>query len=144
MLGAGLLHYFISQAVYPVRTRSISPDGANNHRFDSTVIGNSLLGITISFVLGVVFLLAYITTPLVRYKSDMPLAGTCSLAISAACHRDEDDTDAHLMPLKWGVISEDKDTGIGHACFSTMTDNARPDQGSEKGPGHPIEGGKYA
>lgn len=34
----------------------------------------------------------------------MPLNATCSNAISAACHRPEDDKQAYLFPVKWGMI----------------------------------------
>lgn len=34
----------------------------------------------------------------------MPLAGNCSLAISAACHPPLDDEDAALKPLMWGEV----------------------------------------
>ena len=35
----------------------------------------------------------------------MPLVSTCSAAISAACHRPQEDVDAHLFPVKWGVVT---------------------------------------
>lgn len=47
----------------------------------------------------------------------MPLASTCSAAISAACHPSPDDIDAAVLPVQWGVVST-KD-GIGHCSFSS-------------------------
>ena len=34
----------------------------------------------------------------------MPLVSTCSAAISAACHASSEDTEAHLLPVQWGII----------------------------------------
>ncbi|PLN76236.1 hypothetical protein BDW42DRAFT_188808 [Aspergillus taichungensis] len=39
-----------------------------------------------------------------RLRSDMPVASSCSAAISAACHPPPGDTDASLKPVKWGEI----------------------------------------
>lgn len=35
----------------------------------------------------------------------MPLVGSCSAAISAACQRPPEDKEAHLLPVQWGVIT---------------------------------------
>ena len=51
-----------------------------------------------------------------RYEEGMPLAGSCSAAISAACHPQADEVDVSLVPLKWGVVDVDK--GVGHCAFS--------------------------
>jgi hypothetical protein len=39
-----------------------------------------------------------------RYKGGMPIGATCSVVISAACHRPEDDIEAYLFPVQWGAI----------------------------------------
>ena len=53
-------------------------------------------------------LLLFITLLSLSYfhetKSGMPLASTCSAAISAACHPPRDDNEAHLFPVQWGNI----------------------------------------
>lgn len=54
--------------------------------------------------------------------SDMPLAGSCSAAISAACHPPKNGSDP-LRPLQWGVVSHDaygdQEQVIGHISFSS-------------------------
>ena len=59
----------------------------------------------------------------------MPLAGSCSAAISAACHQPSNDPDAAEKPLLWGVpddcLSADHgdtrtDTGVGRCCFTSL------------------------
>jgi hypothetical protein len=50
-----------------------------------------------------------------RYKPGMQLVGSCSVAISAACHgRSDIDTTA---PLQWGVTSKEG-AEVGHCTFS--------------------------
>ena len=51
-----------------------------------------------------------------RYKGGIPLAGSCSAAISAACHPLVDEGDVAQVPVKWGVVSVDK--GVGHCALS--------------------------
>ena len=59
----------------------------------------------------------------------MPFASTCSAAISAACHRPEADTDAHLLPVQWGVVGQDED-GLQHCAFTTSRYVQPPTKGS--------------
>ena len=52
------------------------------------------------------------------YDAGMPLAGSCSAAISAACHPKQQDKDMSVLPVKWGA---EKTTGpIGHCSFSSF------------------------
>ena len=56
----------------------------------------------------------------IPYKCGMPLAGSCSMAISAACHPIEQVDDGENIAekkLQWGVVSTGVD-GIGHCAFS--------------------------
>ncbi|KAL2129741.1 hypothetical protein VTI74DRAFT_7388 [Chaetomium olivicolor] len=48
----------------------------------------------------------------------MPVAGSCSAAVSAACHPVPYDQLACFQPLQWGVASVDDD-GIRHCSFSS-------------------------
>jgi len=63
-----------------------------------------------------------------HYKAGIPLAGSCSIATSAACHGSSVNTTA---PLQWGVTSE-KGAEIGHCAFSDREIDL------------PIEGALYA
>lgn len=55
-----------------------------------------------------------------HFPKDMPLASTCSAAISAACHRPAEDFDAHLLPVQWGVVSD------GNRCAFTTHRDVKP------------------
>lgn len=63
----------------------------------------------------------------------MPLASTCSAAISAACHQPlPDDQEAYMFPVQWGVVGVDRNADgvrVGHCCFSTARDVKGPVEG---------------
>lgn len=54
-----------------------------------------------------------------RRKLDgaMPVVGSCSVAISAACHRPDWDTDAAFKPVQYGLTTDDH--GIVRASFTS-------------------------
>jgi len=54
----------------------------------------------------------------------MPLVATCSAAISAACHRPEQDVDAHLLPVQWGIITTSETPA--RTAFTTWRDVRAP------------------
>ena len=60
----------------------------------------------------------------------MPLASTCSAAISAACHRPHADNEAHLLPVQWGVIDQDE-SGRDRCSFTTFREVALPTPGMD-------------
>ena len=60
----------------------------------------------------------------------MPLASTCSAAISAACHRPDADKEAHLLPVQWGVICQD-DFGRDCCSFTTFRGVVPPTPGMD-------------
>jgi len=49
------------------------------------------------------------------YQYDMPLAGSCSASISAACYPVRHDSDAVMRRLKWGDVGGDD---ARHLSFS--------------------------
>ena len=60
-----------------------------------------------------------------KISGDVPLVSTSSIAISAACHRPEDDVDAHLLPVRWGVISPEGVTPV-QCSMTTLRDVSVP------------------
>ncbi|KAF2186208.1 hypothetical protein K469DRAFT_706868 [Zopfia rhizophila CBS 207.26] len=48
----------------------------------------------------------------------IPIAGSCSTAISAACHAPDDEPeDGANLPMKWGVVNDN--WGVGHCAFTS-------------------------
>jgi hypothetical protein len=55
-----------------------------------------------------------------RYKGGMPLSATCSVIISAACHRPDGDKEAHLFPVQWGAALQPILQNLSQAPDSTL------------------------
>ena len=53
-----------------------------------------------------------------RLKASMPLAGSCSASISAACHPPTGDADAAVLGLTWGVVGYGENE-ISHCSFTS-------------------------
>lgn len=90
---------------------------------ERSVCGYSPLAIILSMLLSVILLAAPLIISMQRFLEDIPLVGSCSAAISAACHprRDEMGTGMSLKALQWGVVSFDaNDNTKGHCAFSTL------------------------
>lgn len=49
----------------------------------------------------------------------MPIAASCSLALAAAAHRPDTDSDASVRPVKWGEVPEMGNEEVGHCCFTS-------------------------
>jgi hypothetical protein len=82
----------------------------------------------ITMLAGCCLVLFVVVLGLRHYRAGVPLAGSCSVAISAACHGSNVDT---TVPLQWGVTS-DKGAEHGHCAFSDQEIDL------------PIEGALYA
>jgi hypothetical protein len=54
----------------------------------------------------------------------MPLASTCSAAISANCHRYPEDDDCWLLPVRWELVGDDGKDGKGRFTFTNAKDVA--------------------
>jgi hypothetical protein len=64
-----------------------------------------------------------------KLRVRIPFAASSSLVISAACHPTADDKDAHLRPVKWGVVKERMFDGELH-CTLSSRDVRRPKEGT--------------
>jgi hypothetical protein len=87
----------------------------------------------VAITLGILVLLAFVLNAFLRrYPKDpgMPLASTCSMAISSNCHRPDDDTEAHLLPVQWGVCTTDNH-GRTRCAFTTSRYVKPPKIGEE-------------
>lgn len=98
-----ILHWLVSQSVYYIQ---IIPYNMLEHpdyaRKASSII-LSPLPMFLALLVVTVMLCALVALAFRRFKSVMPLAGTCSAAISAACHPPKDEADiAVLGPVTWG------------------------------------------
>ncbi|MCJ1426734.1 hypothetical protein MMC29_004637 [Sticta canariensis] len=130
---SGILHWLVSQSIFLVRlvvqdnfssvywintyraSDSYRPAGAEV--FISRC-GYSPIAIITVIPLGALLLFLVIANGFRKYNKGMTLAGSCSAAISAACHRPEKDVDAAVLPVLWGAVSTEGP--IGHCCLTSF------------------------
>ena len=99
-----------------IRNDSGEPDGNDS----ISTVGYSCIAIFFAIIVGVVAVTAGVLIGFRRYDSGIPLVGSCSAAISAACHRPSDDSSASLLPLRWGCIDADSGQDTGHCCLTSF------------------------
>jgi len=127
---SGTLHWLVSQSIFVVSFDLYDVDGEPvpdtylNFEWDMVTrsVGYSPVAMLSVIILGVLMVGSVIGFGYIPYKPGMPLAGSCSLAISAACHPEKrvglDDGVLSEQKLQWGVVSTDAD-GVGHCAFSS-------------------------
>ena len=113
----GTFHWLISESFFLVsltafRDTEIQPQ-------DSVfAIGYSALSIALAA--GTCFSLIAILAfkSLQRYEVGMPVAGSCSVVISAACHKAEREEAPQLKKVMWGVVKDASGERPGHCSFT--------------------------
>lgn len=130
MVLSGVLHWLVSQSIFLVAIDLYYPSGESRDvdTMNGSATGGfkscgySPIAIVSVVVLAAIMVIAAIGFGYVPYKPGMPLAGSCSAAISAACHNEEwDEVDGAVAArerLKWGVVGVGPD-GVGHCALST-------------------------
>lgn len=120
-----LLHWLVSQSMYYMVVVSydandeVVPGGVKN------VLAFSFGALLVAIMVGIVFISGLAALAFQRLKSTMPIAGSCSVAISAACHppAEVDLTTAAYGELLWGEID-------------LMVEGFHNQIGEQKPPGH--------
>ncbi|EXJ85156.1 hypothetical protein A1O3_05831 [Capronia epimyces CBS 606.96] len=127
MVLSGLLHWMISQAIFLVVLAEYNSDGTLASPVAVASCGFSPLAMILALAAGGVIIITTLVLGFARhYDPAIPLAGSCSVAISAACHQPDWDHDAAMKPVKWGVIPDglvahdrvDQDM-VGHCSFTS-------------------------
>ena len=133
---SSLLHWLVSQSIFLARVTVLDPTGVEDTTESISTCGYSNIAIIFVISFGSILPLIAIAHGFRKYPSGMPLAASCSAAISAACHPPEADTDAASKPLQWGVTGEVMETNasgkVGHCSFTSLEVTA------------PVEGQLYA
>ena len=137
MVLSGVLHWLVSQSIFLVAVNRYDRDGnpAKDYysysRYEDGIseysddigewlsCGFSPVAILAVILVGVAMVLLLLAQGFRRFESGIPLAGTSSGAIAAACHvaQGEDGGDARYKPVAWGVTGHYGE--IGHCAFSS-------------------------
>ena len=136
LIASAALHWLISQSIFLARVTVLDDTGVEDPNESISTCGYSNIAIIFVIILGSVVVLVGLAHGFRKYQDGMPLAGCCSAAISAACHPPEEDNDASVKAVLWGVVDEaaGDDTGcaVGHCSFTSFEVTA------------PVEGQLYA
>lgn len=116
---SGAVHWLVSQSFFLARLTVFTADGSENSFEDISACGYSCIAIIFVIIVGSIMVIASILNGFRRFKPGMPLAGSCSAVISAACHALPEDVDAAYLPVMWGVVSK-ADDGVEHYAFSSQ------------------------
>lgn len=112
-----LVHWLISQSLFLI---AVETEDSGDWSF--LKLGYSPIAIVFVLIVSCLLVVAIIVVGLFRLPSAMPVVGSCSLAIAAACHHyegKEQPIDA-TRPVKWGVTWRGTvdDVTMGHCGFS--------------------------
>ena len=132
---SAVLHFLVSQSIFMV---AIAYNARGDYVRSSeyvesfTALGYSCIAIISTIALSSLALLLGVIMGFRRYGDSMPLVGSCSAAISAACHQPMEDQAAADKALLWGVPESDGDTDheygncrhgqvVGHCSFTSFS-----------------------
>ncbi|KAE8334706.1 hypothetical protein BDV24DRAFT_172155 [Aspergillus arachidicola] len=101
---SAILHWLLSESIFYVRVYQYDTAGTLDETKTISTCGMSPIAMIFTLSLTGLALVIVFGLALKRFPTQMPLAGNCSLAISAACHPPLDDEDSALKPLMWGEI----------------------------------------
>ena len=118
------IRYSVSQSTFLARVNVIDSTEAEVPGVGISTCGYSPMAMIVIIILGSIVVLLGIFNGFRKARGGMPLAGSCSAAISAACHPPEADVDASLKRVMWGVVAEEsfkyKGESVGHCSFTSF------------------------
>ncbi|CAG8279342.1 unnamed protein product [Penicillium salamii] len=132
-----ILHWLVSQGIFYVLVIPYDLQGNVNDEYKVDSLGYSPLPVFVAILVASLMICILAGLGLKRFKSDLPVAGGCSVAISAACHppKGENLDTVALGPVKWGQTLglpgwalgqfRDEVDGRGHCSFTAL-DTVKP------------------
>ena len=116
---SGTLHWLVSQSIFVGAIDNYSSHDGLGVAATKTC-GYSPVALLSVILLSGLLLIAIISLGNIPYKGGIPVAGSLSMAINAACHPGQPCADSGLLSeqkLQWVVVNTSAD-GIGHCAFS--------------------------
>jgi len=129
---SGLLHWLTSQSIFLARVEIWDSFGRETPSIST--VGYSSIAIILVLALGILALLTAAGMGYKRFAAEITTVGSCSAAISAACHASGEDSEEVLgKKVRWGDVGTVSNLGVRHLTFS-----------SEEGVKKPMFGEAYA
>ena len=134
-----VFHWLLSQSIFLINIKIYQPNtevlteptahfpGVSNTGM-TTACGYSPLAIACALGVALVLFIALAVMSSRKLKPGMPVVGSCSLAISAACHPPKEDESAAVQPLLWGAVVHEENGRPGHCCLTSF-EVERPKKG---------------
>lgn len=129
---SGALHWLVSQSLFLASITTELRDGRTLAEDTVSTCGYSPIAMVLTLSVGCLMLVGIVGVGFWKVSADLPIVGSCSAAISAACHPPPGQENAHLLPLQWGVIPRADGDEVSHCSFSAEEVEA------------PVVGAKYA
>lgn len=121
---SALLHWLISQSIFLVRVFSYSTSRGGDPVPAIIALGYSPLSMLVTLGVSTILPAGLIWMGCRRLRSGMPVAGSCSVAIAAACHphltKDDDVLDIGCQLVRWGVQPYQRGD-VPHCTFSDLS-----------------------
>lgn len=121
MTAMAVLHWLVARSIFLVEIKVFDYDG-NALSQKISACGYSAMAIILSLLVSGIIILGLLASGGRKLDPGMPLASSCSLAITAGCHTGPGNEDTRLLPLKYGVVISEESVGDSeceHACFSS-------------------------
>jgi hypothetical protein len=136
MATSAILHWLISESLFVVAVEAYDAHMKRNPSGDAYNCAFSLVAIVSGIAVDLFMFASLVGLSLRKLPSSMPVAGSNSLAIAAACHpkklkfggenygseqdvgsEHEEEEDMALLPIQWGALPIDN--LIGHCSFTS-------------------------
>ncbi|PWY70808.1 hypothetical protein BO94DRAFT_502156 [Aspergillus sclerotioniger CBS 115572] len=128
LMASMLLHWLVSASLFYVEIIPFDTQGVASYSDQVIACGYAPIAIVFAIILGGVMTGTVMGLSRRQYKSRMPVASSCSAAISAACHP-QGGYDHALKPIMWGEIRMQSQTKGGfHVDIDSLSD-AESDDG---------------
>ena len=132
---SALLHWLISRSIFMVGIDAYGPGMERQPSSDILTCGYSPVAIVSSIAVGSFMFVCLVGLSLRRFESGMPVVGSCSFTIAAACHPcldpnhqgngevdvgmewENEDEDMALLPVQWGSVPVMGP--VGHCSFTS-------------------------
>lgn len=108
----------MSQSVFLALVNVYDDDGEYDEDLSVVTVGFSCIAILTCLIVGTIAILGGFINGFRKYPAGIPVVGSCSAAISAACHPPQNDLSAYLLPVKWGVVGQGEE--VGHCSFTSF------------------------
>jgi hypothetical protein len=132
---SAVMHWLVSQSIFLIAVERHDPLGnpardyyhVNYFKYDADAAipgehyscGWSPLAVLLVTCGGVLMIAGAIGMGRRKYQPGMPLGGTNSAVIAAACHAAGEEENIECKKVKWGVVGEYDTDDTGHCAFSS-------------------------